>query len=793
MVLSNSDKLSTHGFEDIECHLFSLKLESDGTLNISGFAYVSTEKWRSRVVGVRLTRAGMTSREYSVQNVDDSRVNMHSKEQSQNRSTAAFRCCLDLRDLVVNQGAETFDLGWNLEVVLESESRGIRATDHVSVRSWQRGGSVQFNRAEYLSPDMMLQAKWDDGVILSVARKAVMAESYFVSDSVIHMDLTLRNFAGTHLGLRVGERIVEEAELVATGAGTFTGSVNVDGLGASPAENAYFVVRNAKRSTRFVHYAPNPGTVLERVAASDDLYVCRSARSLLRLDRKSMPLTVGSISLCGDDLVELRGWTDPANADLRLRLASSVGATAAAPIRGGGAGEFKAYIRLCEAGHPSGAWRALRRGSYRIEALNCDDAVVTEAVAGQLLYRTIGSTVQLPAYRLSVSVGRAERVAIKVDSPLSDHEKSKFGRASIRRAAHRARTVKHTALFEAFNGRSGGDNPRPIGEHLVERVPNFDIRWAVADYSVEVPSFAKPVVIHSEEYYRLVNSSELLVTNNWLPADTRQRDTQTILQTWHGTPLKTLGLDRFHSGSARQRVNMEKMTGLWDGMISQNPYSTERFRSCYAFAGQMLETGYPRNDVLVNGLSEGEILRLRQRLGVRADQRVLLYMPTWRENQTGIFAGLQLDRLQSVLGSEWSVLVRGHSMTTKGEGTWMPSGVKDVSLFPDASLLYLVADVLVTDYSSAMFDFSVTGKPMLFYAPDMDSYRDELRGMYFDLKSEAPGPVVSDLQSLIDSIQRLEAVEREYEERYSAWQAKFNPWDDGRSTERVVNFLLDRE
>ena len=132
-------------------------------------------------------------------------------------------------------------------------------------------------------------------------------------------------------------------------------------------------------------------------------------------------------------------------------------------------------------------------------------------------------------------------------------------------------------------------------------------------------------------------------------------------------------------------------------------------------------------------------------------------------------------------------------MTTKGEGTWMPSGVKDVSLFPDASLLYLVADVLVTDYSSAMFDFSVTGKPMLFYAPDMDSYRDELRGMYFDLKSEAPGPVVSDLQSLIDSIQRLEAVEREYEERYSAWQAKFNPWDDGRSTERVVNFLLDRE
>ncbi|PHU46284.1 hypothetical protein CSW77_26390, partial [Shigella flexneri] len=99
-----------------------------------------------------------------------------------------------------------------------------------------------------------------------------------------------------------------------------------------------------------------------------------------------------------------------------------------------------------------------------------------------------------------------------------------------------------------------------------------------------------------------------------------------------------------------------------------------------------------------------------------------------------MFAGLQLDRLQSVLGSEWSVLVRGHSMTTKGEGARLPSGVKDVSLFPDASLLYLVADVLVTDYSSAMFDFSVTGKPMMYFTPDMDSYRDELTGIFAGLQ-----------------------------------------------------------
>lgn len=788
MVPSNSGQLSTHDIEDIECHLFALKIKSTGIAEVSGFAYVARDKWKSRVVGVRLSRDGVPPREFNVQNLTEARVNIHSKEVALDRGATAFNCHLDLRNLEQEPEASTFDRSWNLEVILESESHGVRSTDHVSIRSWSRGGAVQLNRAEYLTPDLMVQANWESGIAFNFARKAVVAEYYDVSGTLVHLGLRLRNFAGTHLCLRTGDQIIEEAELVTNSDGTFSSTIDLGVLADSRAESAYFLVRNAAESTRFVHYGPNPGTIMERLGGSGDLYLCRSPRSLLRVDRKHVPFTVNAISPCGSDLVELRGWLGSSRTGFGVRLASMAEGSPIAPVKNGEGGQFKTYVTLRDADSS----RALRAGKYRIEILDAEGTAVAEGVAGKGLYQVFGSTAKGRKYSLTVSVGRGEQVTLRIENTLTDRERSKFGRASIRRSAQRVRTDKGTALFEAFNGRSGGDNPRPICERLIESDPTFDVFWAVADYSVEIPAFATPVVIHSEEYYRLVNSSELYVTNNWLPADTSSREAQTILQTWHGTPLKTLGLDRFHSGSEKQRLNMERMTSLWDGMVSQNPYSTELFRSCYAFGGRMLETGYPRNDLLVNGISDSERSSLRDQLGVRDGQKVLLYMPTWRENDSGIFKELQFERLCSALGTDWAVLVRGHSMTTKGEGNSLPSGLTDVSLFTNVSLLYLIADVLVTDYSSAMFDFSVTGKPMVFFAPDIENYRTKLRGMYFDLVCDGPGPLVTDTDSLVRSIRDLDSVSAEFSVKYSEWQSKFNPWDDGRSTERVVEFLLGR-
>ena len=114
----------------------------------------------------------------------------------------------------------------------------------------------------------------------------------------------------------------------------------------------------------------------------------------------------------------------------------------------------------------------------------------------------------------------------------------------------------------------------------------------------------------------------------------------------------------------------------------------------------------------------------------------------------------------------------------------------DVTGFPDTSRLLLAADALITDYSSVMFDFSVTGKPMYFLVPDLEHYRSELRGLYFDLAAHAPGPVVRTQEELVAALAADQT--RRYDDRYAIWRAKFNARDDGHASERVVSRILDQ-
>ena len=116
--------------------------------------------------------------------------------------------------------------------------------------------------------------------------------------------------------------------------------------------------------------------------------------------------------------------------------------------------------------------------------------------------------------------------------------------------------------------------------------------------------------------------------------------------------------------------------------------------------------------------------------------------------------------------------------------------VSDVTGFPDTSQLLLLADALITDYSSVMFDFSVTGKPMYFLVPDMEHYRGELRGFYFDLAAHAPGPMVRSQEELVAALGTDHTDD--YAARYAQWRQKFNARDDGRAAERVVTRILDQ-
>jgi CDP-glycerol glycerophosphotransferase (TagB/SpsB family) len=363
-----------------------------------------------------------------------------------------------------------------------------------------------------------------------------------------------------------------------------------------------------------------------------------------------------------------------------------------------------------------------------------------------------------------------------------------------RRYATRPQGLENAVFFESFYGRNAGCNPLAIDRELARLAPSVVRYWSVVDLSVEVPDGAVAVVEGSPEWWRARGAARLLVVNDWLRRRFSRRPGQVVLQTWHGTPLKRLALQRegFHP---RRWLAVLREARRWNVLLAQNPYSERIFRKAYAFRGPIWVEGYPRNDVLVRGEDAG----VRAALGIGEQERVVLYAPTWRDDREHIVDFLDLDRLAAAAGAV--VLVRGHSRTLMpGVDVGVPAAdagdgaaprVLDVTAYPDISRLLVAADALVTDYSSVMFDFTATGKPIFFFAPDLEHYRGELRGFSLDLAAHAPGPVTATQDELEEALADDE-VRARYADRYAAWRERFNARDDGHAAERVVARILDQ-
>jgi CDP-glycerol glycerophosphotransferase len=310
----------------------------------------------------------------------------------------------------------------------------------------------------------------------------------------------------------------------------------------------------------------------------------------------------------------------------------------------------------------------------------------------------------------------------------------------------------------------------------------------VVDLSVAVPDGAIPVVEGSPEWWRARGAARLLVVNDWLRRRFARRKGQVVLQTWHGTPLKRLALHR-PGFDPRRMAAVVRESRRWNILLAQNPYAARILGKAYAFLTRPIWVeGYPRNDVLTTG--DGAATRLA--LGIRPGERVILYAPTWRDDRDQIVDFV--DPVTLAAATDAVVLVRGHSRTLLPGRDAEGPRVIDVTGFPDTALLLLVADALITDYSSVMFDYSVTGKPMYFLVPDMEHYRGELRGFYFDLAAHAPGPMVRTQDELVDALAAAGDAggDAAYADRYRRWRDRFNARDDGHAAERVVTRILDQ-
>ena len=217
--------------------------------------------------------------------------------------------------------------------------------------------------------------------------------------------------------------------------------------------------------------------------------------------------------------------------------------------------------------------------------------------------------------------------------------------------------------------------------------------------------------------------------NDYWPRWFRRRPEQTCLQTWHGAPLKRQGYDL----AAKPRAFREYRRVLsqrhenWHYVVSPGPFATPILRSAFP-VDEVIETGLPRADLLFRPYRDRLADDVRRRLGL-GDERVVLYAPTYRDqlaHRGGYRLGrlLELAALRSALGEDHAVLFRKHGRVVGALPDAADEWIRDVSEYPDAADLLLVADVLVTDYSSLSFDFAVTGRPIVFFTPDLDAYRE---------------------------------------------------------------------
>lgn len=359
-------------------------------------------------------------------------------------------------------------------------------------------------------------------------------------------------------------------------------------------------------------------------------------------------------------------------------------------------------------------------------------------------------------------------------------------------------------MFESFLGKQYSDNPRAIYEYMSVNYPGYRLLWSVDKKHVqyfrdnEIPFVTRL----SLSWLIYMSKATLWITNCRLPLWIPKAKGTTYLQTWHGTPLKRLAndMDEVHmpsTNTAQYKKNFILEADKWDFLVSPNRYSSDIFKRAFQFNGNLLETGYPRNDFLYSHNNESDQTELKQRLGIPLDKKVIFYAPTWRDNdyhaQGKYKFSLQFDcdEMYNALSEDYVIILRLHYLIADNLDLSKYKGFfYDFSKHDDIRDLYTISDMLITDYSSVFFDFANLKRPMIFYVYDIENYRDNLRGFYIDFEREAPGPLVKTTSELISEINHCAG--NNFNDIYNTqeFRDRFCYLEDGNASQRVSDEII---
>ncbi|MEC0304647.1 CDP-glycerol glycerophosphotransferase family protein [Terribacillus saccharophilus] len=366
-------------------------------------------------------------------------------------------------------------------------------------------------------------------------------------------------------------------------------------------------------------------------------------------------------------------------------------------------------------------------------------------------------------------------------------------------------TKKDVIVFESFLGKQYSDNPKAIYLFMKEHYPQFKYYWSIAGSKANyyIKEDIDVLKRFSFKWFLTMPRAKVWVSNSRLPLWFYKNKNTIYVQTWHGTPLKKLATDMDEvlmpgTSTEKYKENFVNEAKRWNALISPNAYSTKIFKRAFSYNGTLLETGYPRNDKLYNENNSNVITRLKKENNLPLDKKIILYAPTWRDNkyhEKGKYKfdlELDLDKLKEEISDDYIVILRMHYLIADKINVEPYKGfVYNFSDYKDINDLYLIADTLITDYSSVFFDYANLKRPMIFYAYDIVEYRDKLRGFYFNFEDKAPGPLVFDTQELIDQIKLIDNGQFDYDKIHN-FADTYCYLETGDSSEKAAAYIYSK-
>lgn len=361
----------------------------------------------------------------------------------------------------------------------------------------------------------------------------------------------------------------------------------------------------------------------------------------------------------------------------------------------------------------------------------------------------------------------------------------------------------HLMIFISFHGRGYSDNPKAIYEALRQdpRFKDYRFIWFIKDHkhkNIEIDG-AEIKEYFSIPYFYYLSKAKYWIVNCKLPTYILKKDNQIYLQTWHGTPLKRLAHDIDVSEDTtfyRSGVSYEQMCHSYDidvarynYMISPNAFCTKVFQTSFQIdRARLIETGYPRNDFISNA-SESDCIAIKKKYGLPLDKKIVLYAPTWRDNSyvaAGYTFELQANfkLWKEKLGKDYILVFKPHYLiiNTFEED---PGFLYSIPAQAEINELYVISDLLVTDYSSVFFDYAILKRPIYFYMYDLKDYAQNLRGFYLDIYKDLPGKIYESEEEMLEDISH---GIYDYS-RLADFNAYFNNHEDGKASQRVIDIL----